>query len=127
MSDLSKAINGEYEAIQCYEYLINQTTNPEIREQLIEIRNDEICHYETFYNLYLSLTNTHPPVSMTKKCPPDFKSGIIAAFKDEQNTTDFYHAVARNIKEKYLKEPFQQAALDEQNHAVWFLYFMRYI
>jgi len=125
ISDISKAINGEYEAIHCYEYLINQTSNPEMREQIMEIRNDEIRHYQTFYNLYLTLTSTYPQVSLTKQCPPDVKSGIVAAFKDEQNTVDFYHEIARKTNDPQIKEPFQQAALDEQNHAVWFLYFMR--
>lgn len=127
ITDISKAIISEYEAIHCYGYLINQTSNSEIKEQIIEIRNDEICHYQTFYNLYLSLTKTHPHVSSAKQCPPDFKNGIITAFKDEQKTVDFYHEIARNINEMYIKEPFQQAALDEQNHAIWFLYFMKYL
>lgn len=125
ISDISKAINGEYDAIHCYEFLIYQTANSEMRKQIIEIRKDEIRHYQTFYNLYLTLTNTYPQVTLSKQCPPNVKSGTVAAFTDEQETVDFYHEIARKTNDPHIQEAFLQAALDEQNHAVWFLYFMK--
>lgn len=56
LNDISKAINGEYTAIYCYELLANQAPNNEIKKRILEIRSDEIRHYETFWHLYISLT-----------------------------------------------------------------------
>ena len=56
LNDILKAINGEYTAIACYELLANQAPNAEIKNRILEIRNDEIRHYETFWHLYISLT-----------------------------------------------------------------------
>ena len=37
INDLSKVINGEYQAIHCYEILANQARNPEIKNRILEI------------------------------------------------------------------------------------------
>jgi rubrerythrin len=126
VTDISKAINGEYSAIYCYEQLANQAPNTEIKKQILEIRDDEIRHYRVFSQTYTSLTGKQPSPQITEECPPGFRSGILAAFKDEQKTTDFYNEIARKTSQMYIKEQFREAASDEQNHAVWFLYFMNY-
>jgi len=66
INDISKAINGEYTAIYCYELLANQAPNDEIKNRILEIRNDEIRHYETFWYLYISLTGKQPTPQITK-------------------------------------------------------------
>ncbi|GIN88916.1 hypothetical protein J6TS2_53020 [Heyndrickxia sporothermodurans] len=126
LSDISKAIIGEYQAIYCYDILIQQTSNNKLKKQIFEIKNDEIRHFQTFSQIFTSLTNKQPIVQLTKKCPSNFKSGLVSAFIDEQETVDFYHEIARKTSNNYIKEQFQQAAFDEQNHAVWFLYFMNH-
>lgn len=123
-SDLSKAINGEYSAIQCYEKIANLAPTNEIRNQILEIRNDEIRHYNSFSQIFQSLTGTQPKPQILETCPNNYRDGIHSAFIDEQRTVDLYHEIARQTKDNYIKEQFQQAAADEQNHAVWFLYFM---
>lgn len=126
LNDILDAINDEYTTISCYELLANQAPNAEIKKQILEIRDDEIRHYETFWHLYFSLTGKQASPKITKQCPTDYKSGILAAFMDEQKTVDFYHDIARNTNNPIIKEAFTQAAADEQNHAVWFLYFMNH-
>lgn len=126
IANIIKAINGEYTAIYCYEQLANQTQNSDVKKQILEIRNDEIRHYHGFAEIYTSLTGYQPSPKLTNQCPPDFRSGVIAAFKDEQDTVDFYHEVARETSNLFIKEQFQQASFDEQNHAVWFLFFMNH-
>lgn len=121
-----KAINNEYTTVSCYELLANQAPNAETKKRILEIRNDEIRHYETFWQLYFSLTGKQVSPQITKQCPGDFKSGVLAAFIDEQETVDFYHDIARSTNNPIIKEAFTQAAADEQNHAVWFLYFMNH-
>ena len=46
------------------------------------------------------------------------------AFKDEQETVDFYLDLADQTQDQSIKKVFQRAAADEQNHAVWFLYLL---
>lgn len=124
LNDISKAINGEYTAIYCYELLANQAPNNEIKKRILEIRSDEIRHYETFWHLYISLTGKKPSPQITKQCPADYRSGVLAAFIDEQKTVDFYHDISRNTDNPVIRDAFTRASADEQNHAVWFLYFM---
>jgi len=40
ISDIEKAINGEYSAINCYAKLANLTSNENERKQILEIRDD---------------------------------------------------------------------------------------
>lgn len=125
VNDLTKAINGEYHAIYCYEQLANQAPNEEVEKRILEIRKDEIRHYQAFSRIYTSLTGMRPAPKLTEQCPSDYQSGILASFKDEQETVDFYHEIARKVNDPFIKEQFQQAAADEQNHAVWFLYLLQ--
>ena len=126
LNDILKAINGEYTAISCYELLANQAPNAEMKNRILEIRKDEIRHYETFWYLYISLTGKQPTPQLTKQCPADYKSGVLAAFIDEQETVDFYHDIARNTDNPVIRDAFTRASADEQNHAVWFLYFLNH-
>jgi rubrerythrin len=124
INDISKAINGEFHAIYCYEILANQAPNIELKNRILEIRNDEIRHYSMFAQIYISLTGNQPTPQITKQCPKDYKSGVLAAFIDEQETVDFYHEIARKYNNVVIRDAFTQASADEQNHAVWYLYFM---
>ncbi|QNK90357.1 ferritin-like domain-containing protein [Sporosarcina sp. resist] len=124
LNDISKAINGEYTAIYCYELLANQAPNNEIKKRILEISSDEIRHYETFWHLYISLTGKKTSPQITKQCPADYRSGVLAAFIDEQETVDFYHDISSNTDNPVIRDAFTRASADEQNHAVWFLYFM---
>ncbi|GEL05682.1 ferritin-like domain-containing protein [Rummeliibacillus stabekisii] len=126
INDVMKAINGEYSAIYCYEVLANQAPNAEIKNRILEIRNDEIRHYHTFSQIYFSLTGRQPTPKITEQCPTDYKSGVLAAFIDEQETVDFYHTIARKYNNTFIRNAFTEASADEQNHAVWFLYFMNH-
>ncbi len=125
IANLTKAINGEYSAIHCYEKLAGQTNNSNIKKQIEEIRQDEMRHYQTFSYIYQAITGKQPTPKRTEKCPAQFLSGLHAAFLDEQKTVDFYHEVARNTVDPVIRDAFTQAAADEQNHAVWFLYFIQ--
>lgn len=122
-----KAINGEYHAIYFYEQLAKQAPNETVQKQILEIRQDEIRHFQEFSHLYICLTGQQPSPQITEPLPADFRNGVVAAFKDEQETVDFYHTVARKVQDPFIKNTFEHAAADEQNHAVWFLYFMNHV
>lgn len=123
VQDIAKAVNGEYSAIQCYGYLIKVANTEAEKKVITEIRKDEIRHFQTFSQIYTSLTGTKPSARVTEPCPAVYREGLEAALKDEQETVDFYLEIAEKAEEPYIKEHFRRAAADEQNHAVWFLYY----
>lgn len=123
-SELQKAINGEFSAIQCYRKLAELAHSDEVRKQIEEIRRDEIRHLREFSTLYGSITGKHIMPKQTEECPDNFTRGLDAAFKDEQETVDFYLRAAEETSNLKAKGVFTRAARDEQNHAVWFLYYL---
>jgi rubrerythrin len=124
VSDIEKAIDGQYTAIACYAQLIREAPAEPARIIIEEIRNDEIRHYHTFIRIYTSLTGRAPTPKITEKCPADYRQGLVAAFLDEQRTTDFYRDIADKARRSDIAEAFRRAAEDEQHHAVWFLYLL---
>lgn len=124
IADIAKAISGEYSAVQCYAKLAQMAVNPGEREQITEIRQDEIRHYQQFNQIYMNLTGRQPDPKIMEECPNTYKKGLDFAFKDEQNTVDFYLDIAEQTTDPSIKDIFKRAAADEQHHAVWFLYFL---
>lgn len=124
VADIGKAINGEYSAIACYEQLAKLATNEEARKRILEIRNDEIRHFQVFSKIYTALTGRKPTPQIMEQCPTEYREGLHFAFKDEQETVDFYLDIAEKSNDPYSKEQFKRASADEQNHAVWFLYYL---
>jgi len=124
VSDLIKAINGEYSATQCYARLAAMAPNAEQRDRINEILDDEEKHLRQFTQIYTTLTGKRPRPQIIEECGDTYLEGIEASFKDEQKTTDFHHEVADEAADPVVKEVFRRAAYDEQNHAVWFLYYL---
>ncbi|OYD07298.1 rubrerythrin family protein [Paludifilum halophilum] len=122
MRDIARAISGQYNAITCYEKLIRLSPKEDERKQIMEIRQDEINHYHEFTRIYVRLTGQSPRIKK-EECPDDYKKGLEFALKDEQQTVDFYLDIADKARNPAVKSAFIRAAQDEQNHAVWFLYF----
>ncbi|RIW35092.1 DUF2202 domain-containing protein [Bacillus salacetis] len=122
--DIQRAINGEYSAILCYEELSKRAKTQAEMEQILEIQQDEKRHYKEFISIYKKLTGSNPVPKVTEECPKQYRKGLHAAFKDEQDTVDFYLEIAEKTDDPYIMRTFQRAAADEQNHAVWFLYFL---
>ncbi|QED47886.1 ferritin-like domain-containing protein [Cytobacillus dafuensis] len=124
IANLTKAINGEYSAIQCYQKLANMAPTQKEKEQILEIKQDESKHLHTFSQLYVNLTGSQPIPQLMEQCPNNYKKGLEFALIDEQQTVDFYLDVSDETADPRIKAAFKRAALDEQNHAVWFLYFL---
>ncbi len=125
LSDIQKAINAEYSAISCYEKLANLAPTKEERNKIREIQKDEKRHLEEFTRIYIALTGRQPSYQITEQCPNNYKEGIKFAFKDEQEAVDSYLDISDKAQDLTIKDRFRRAASDEQNHAVWFLYFMK--
>lgn len=123
ISDIEKAINGEYSAIICYESLANMAPSEKEKKQILEIQSDEKKHLQKFIQLYYSLTGVQLQPKMTEECAKNYVEGLELALKDEQETVDFYLGISDETNNEYIKDLFRRIAADEQNHAVWFLYF----
>lgn len=124
VTDVERAINGEYSAIDCYARLATLAPNNKIRERILEIRQDEVKHFQQFVAIYQNLTGRQPQPKIVEQCPSMYANGLDFAMQDEQKTVDFYHEIADTATDPYIKETFRRAAFDEQNHAVWFLYYL---
>lgn len=124
-SDVAKAIDGEYSAIACYKQLSDLAPTQKEKKVINEIRNDEIRHYEIFTHIYSQLTGHQHSPKITEQCPNEYRRGIDFAFHDEQKTVDFYLEIADKTNDPYIKSQFTRVAMDEQNHAVWFLYLLK--
>ena len=123
ISNIEKAINGEYSAIHCYTKLAELAPSEGVRKQILEIRQDEVKHFQQFVQIYGSLTGRQPEPIISEKCPNTYLNGLEFALKDEQQTVDFYLEISDEASNQSIKEAFRRAAADEQNHAVWFLYY----
>ncbi|MEH6944261.1 ferritin-like domain-containing protein [Bacillus sp. JJ722] len=123
IANIEKAINGEFSAINCYAHLAKIAPNEQERKQILEIRKDEKKHFKEFSQIYFNLTGMQPQPKITEDCPKQYIEGLEFALKDEQETVDFYLSISDDSNNAYIKETFRRAAADEQNHAVWFLYF----
>lgn len=124
VNNIQKAINAEYSAALCYKKFANIAPTKEEKNQILEIQKDEERHLEEFSRIYTDLTGRYPSYQITEECPDKYREGIEFAFKDEQGTVDFYLDIADKVNEPIIKERFRRAAADEQNHAVWFLFFL---
>lgn len=127
LNDIQKAINAEYSAVACYEKLSKMAPTQKEAEQILEILNDETRHLGEFSKIYTNLTGQQPTYKIIEECPDNYIDGIEFAFTDEQEAVDFYLDIADKAQDPFIKERFRRAAADEQNHAVWFLFFFRKI
>lgn len=123
VNDIQKAINAEYSAAACYEKLAKMAPTEDVKNRILEIQKDEIRHLEEFSKIYMNLTGRKPSYQIIEECPDNYRAGIEFAFKDEQETVDSYLDIADKANDLMIKERFRRAAADEQNHAVWFLFF----
>lgn len=124
INDLTSAINGEYTATQCYARLAQMAPTAVQRDRINEILSDEKKHLQQFSQIYTSLTGRQPQPKMTEECASNYLAGLEASLNDEQKTVDFYHQIADEATDQAVMRTFRRAAFDEQNHAVWFLYFL---
>jgi rubrerythrin len=122
--EVEKAMNGEYNAINCYTQLANLAPNEKEKSRILEIRQDERRHHKQFEQIYTKLTGRKPQKpTLSEECPNGYLEGLEFALQDEQTTVDLYLEVADGASDSSIKEAFRRAAADEQNHAVWFLYY----
>ncbi|MDV2581962.1 ferritin family protein [Alkalibacillus haloalkaliphilus] len=122
--DLKEAIDREYETICFYNELALLSTDIEIQEQAILIRNEEQLHLNEFSNFYFKLTNQVYQPKQTELGLINLSNAIHTAFQQEQQSAKVYLDIADRIKNPYFKDRFKRIAADELRHANWMLYFI---
>jgi rubrerythrin len=125
INDIQKAINAEYSAVACYEKLARNAPTQQEKDRILEIQKDEKRHLKEFSSIYTALTGSMPSYQISERCPDNYNEGIEFAFKDEQEAVDSYLDIADKAQDSVIKDRFRRAASDEQNHAVWFLFFIQ--
>lgn len=124
IQDIAKAIQGEYEAIQYYARLAMLAPNPVIRQTILDIRNDEIRHFNRFSRTYVMLTGRSPEVT-PGPMPVTFMQGVQYAYNDETKAAAFYQRIASSTSMPRIQRQFYRASQDEQRHAAYFRSLMR--
>lgn len=124
ISSIARAINGEFYAIQCYNKLLKMVPTEKEKEVITEIIKDENAHLDKFTQIYFNLTGRQPDITKNNDCPKRLKDILEFSFEDEQETADLYLDIADDSDDPTIKKVFTRASADEQNHAVWFLYFL---
>ncbi|WP_071394614.1 ferritin-like domain-containing protein [Bacillus tuaregi] len=124
IKDIEQAINDEYNAIHYYEKISKLARFEKERKQILKILSDEKKHYRQFIQIYSSLTGRQPRPKLNGNGPNSYRKGIELAIRNEQSIVSFYLEIADKSSYPYVKDVFRRAAADEQNHAVWFLYFL---
>jgi rubrerythrin len=125
LNDIQIAINAEYSAVACYEKLAKMAPTQDERDRILEIQKDEKRHLAEFSRIYTNLKGRQPSYQISEECPDNYESGIVFAFKDEQVAVDSYLDISDKAQDITIKDRFRRAASDEQNHAVWFLFFIQ--
>lgn len=66
VNDVAKIIDGEYSAIACYAQLTKIALTEKEKKQILEIREDEVRHYQIFPAIYMNLTGKQPLPSSSR-------------------------------------------------------------
>ncbi|MDG5789676.1 ferritin-like domain-containing protein [Evansella sp. AB-P1] len=123
LSHLITVINEEYTSIYLYKQMEKNAPTIKQKEVIKEIRQDEIRHFNQFSELYYSIKGEKYEPELLRKCPSNYLESLRDAFIDEQSATDFYLALSDQSFHPQINQMFQRASADEQNHAIWLLYF----
>jgi rubrerythrin len=68
---IGKAINGEYSGLPAMKNVAKTAPNEDTRTKILEIRNDEIRHFQVFSKIYTILTGRNPRPFIVEQCPSD--------------------------------------------------------
>ncbi|WP_027963649.1 ferritin family protein [Halalkalibacillus halophilus] len=126
VDDLLHALTIENNAIEQYTKLADIAPNKIIQDQILLIKGAETIHYRHFSHFYTQMTGEIYTPQIPLDISTSYTESLHDAFKEKQNTVTFYYDLAERSNNPYVKEKFRRAAVDEQNHAVWLLYFLNH-
>lgn len=123
LEKLEKAIDKEHTAIHCYDKMANNAPSHQEKQRILEIRQDELNHFDQFSYIYESYTGKRHNPKLVEECHDDYADMLKVAFENEQEAVDDYLEMSDLPLQSHIRRAFRRAAADEQNHAVWFLAF----
>ncbi|WP_257985551.1 ferritin-like domain-containing protein [Bacillus sp. V5-8f] len=103
ISNIAKAIDGEFSAIQCYNKLVKMVPTEKEKSVITEIIKDENNHLDNFTQIYYSLTGRQPDISKSHECPTRLKDILEYSFEDEQESVDSYMDIAYSTDDQNIE------------------------
>lgn len=123
---LAEAIYTEKEAIALLNQLTVLAPTHKEHNQLTVMRQEENRHLHQFTTAYYELISHYPEVNDKGDCSILYRQGIQQLIEAKQNNVSFYLDVGDwlNKQDPILAQVFKRAAADEQQHAIWLVYFL---
>lgn len=118
IADLEQTLRDEHQAIHCYAKLAQAAPDREQKNDILEIREDEIGHFQTFAQIYKNLIGRTFAPSASDVCFADYREELRRSFKDEMEASRRYLDIADRAGDTHISQRYQRAAADEQRHAV---------
>lgn len=123
---LVEAVYAEKEAIALLNQLTVLAPSHKEHNQLTIMKQEESRHLHQFTNAYYELTSHYPVVNDKGNCSILYRQGIQQLIEAKQNNVSFYLDGGDwlNEQDPILAQVFRRAAADEQQHAIWLVYFL---
>lgn len=122
--DLITACNKELKSIHLNDYLLSLLPEEEIKQPLLEMKQDDMRHLESISTCYTYLTGITFKEELNEAFSSTLQEGFIMLLKEKQATIHFYQEIARKSKNPSISSVFRSTALEEQHHTTWLLFFI---
>lgn len=118
INDILDSVKGEATGVDFYGRLAEAAPTPQMREDLLRIRQDEHDHFQMFSQLYTQLTGTQPVFQITPVQFHSFRQGLQIAYRDELEDYEKYRNFYLMTHDQTLRDIFFRPFSDEIKHAV---------
>lgn len=117
LQTLLHAMKGEASAVDFYSRLAELAPNPNDKNDILRIVEDEKEHLQSFVNLFYALTNRHPQYQVERIAFNTFEEGLKVAYEDELKDYETYRNQYLKTKNQAIRDVFFRAFSDEIKHA----------
>lgn len=124
LSKIEKAVGGEAEDTQFYEWLLQRAPSMEEQQIIAGIRENEMQHNRWFRQLYMELTGRAVP-SMPAETfvpPSSYCEGVKKALLGEQHAVQNYRQILYALQNRVQINMLTEIITDELRHAVLYNY-----
>lgn len=119
---LQKAIIDEATTIDFYGRIAQMAPTDFSRQTILGIVADEQSHLAAFSKLYVYLTGNNPVYNIEPILFSNYSEAIFMAFNDELEAADFYKKNILSTSDQLIQDTYFYAMVDEQEHAIQFLF-----
>ncbi|MFC7442961.1 ferritin family protein [Laceyella putida] len=123
LQDLLKAASGEAQAIDFYTRVVQIAPTDKARRDFQHALEDEKEHYQSFTNLYTSLTGKRAPVPPFQPVQfKDYANAVEKAVEDELEAYEMYRDMYLSTSDPVARDILLKGFTDEGEHAIRFTY-----